>query len=165
MRRSRRTAKSDRSKAALLTGPGCKGHPRAIQTQPWLRPPGFAPPPKNHPTGASQQGSYWNIPNDQPIGLSGTGLQSSTARPSASETSSGLLSNLPPHPPVERHPHAIQLQSLRSNPRFKRNNDGTEPSSSRIPKKPRSTMDERHQMYAKPAPPTWHNTAHTLSTA
>ena len=57
--------------------------------------------------------------------------------------------NSPPNPPMERHPRAIQLQSLQPNPRFKRNSDGTEPSSSRFPKKSRSEINERHQMHAK----------------
>ena len=127
----------------LLTGPGCKGQSTWVApTQQWPRPPGLGHPPYNHHAGASQHGLYWDTPNVSPIGLPGTGLQtSSSARASGNN---GLLSNFqspPPaaRPPAARHPRATQQFQL--NPRFKRNSDGTEPPSSRIPKRSRSGMD------------------------
>ena len=55
-----------------LTGPGCTGQTKDTQPNSWLRPPGFGPPPTNHPMGALQQPppvDYWNAPNVHPIGL------------------------------------------------------------------------------------------------
>ena len=113
------------------------------------------PPPQNHPMGAFQQPppvNYWSTPNVHPIGLSGSGLQISSAHPSAFGTSDGMISNPTSSPPVARHPRAVQ--QLRPNPqnqRYKRTGDEKDSSLSRVPKKSRSDMDARHQEHAKPA--------------
>ena len=90
-----------------LTGPGCTGQTKDTQSNPWLRPPGFGLPPTNHPMGALQQPppvDYWNTPNVHPIGLSGSGLQISSARPSAFGTNDGMFSKPTSSPPMARHP-------------------------------------------------------------
>ena len=87
----------------LFTGPGSKGQSTWVaQTQHWPRPPGLGHLPYNHHTGASQHGLYWNTPNVLPIGLPGTGLQtSSSARASGNN---GLLSNFQSPPPSGTSP-------------------------------------------------------------
>ena len=136
-----------------LTGQGCTGQNQDFCSSPWLRPPGLGPL-KNHPLGAFQQPppvGYWNIPNTNPIGPSGSSLQ---IPPHALGTKHGMFSNPTPPPSVARHPRAVpQLRPNAQNQRnnYKRAGDEKDSSQSRIPKKPRSDMDARHQEHAKPA--------------